>query len=213
MPTIGRGRWSRFSLRGLFIVMTVCCVLLTLWSVYVNPFRRQAESMAALRPVSKSYSVKDFGGPAWHRWLVTKLLGEDSYAIVDDVSLRGLEIDDELMRKLGGLTLLRTLSLEQTQVTDAGLATLDSMRGLRSLSLSYSQITDRGIARLQSLPQLDRLALTGTRITDAAVPDLAKLPAVKILFLRWTDMTDDGAERLRALLPECSVYHEALSKD
>jgi Leucine-rich repeat (LRR) protein len=213
MPTTARNSWKRFSLRGLFVLMSICCIVLGLWTVYVNPFRQQARSISALVRVSANLNIEPADGPAWQRWLVTTLLGADSYVKIEDVQLRGPKIDDQVMGELDGLSQLRSLTLEQTQVTDTGFAVLDSMHGLRVLALSYSQISDRGIARLRSLPQLRELRLTGSRITDAAVPELAKLPAVKVLFLRWTDLTDAGAEELRAALPDCAVYHQALAQD
>ena len=68
--------WTRFSLRGLFILVTVCCLLLGAWSVYVNPFRQQARSVAALEPLQAEVTTSSVDGPGWQRWLVTTMLGD-----------------------------------------------------------------------------------------------------------------------------------------
>lgn len=214
MSTARFTSWKRFSLRGLFVLMSVCCVVLgRLWSAYVNPYRRQAQSIAVLRRLPSDLTINPADGPAWQRWLVTTMLGEDTYVKVEAIALRGPRIDDDVMRELSGLHQLKSLVLEQTQVTDAGLSAVRSMRDLETLSLAYSLVTDRGIAELQSLPKLADLKLTGTQITDATVPELAKLPAAKVFFIRWTRISDVGADQLQAAAPQCAVYHQALSND
>ena len=163
MNTPRNGFWKRFSLRALFVMMTLCCVLLGLWSVFVNPFRRQAESLAALQRLPVEVTTYPARGTAWQRWLVTTMLGEDAFVEVDAIELRGPRIDDAVIKELSGLRRLRSLTLEQTEVTDAGLLVIGSMRQLQALTLTYSLVTDRGINRLKSLPELSTLKLTGTQ--------------------------------------------------
>ena len=66
--------WNRYSLRALFLLTTLCCVLLGLWSVYVEPFRRQARSIAAIQQYAAEVITEEADGPAWQRWLVTTML-------------------------------------------------------------------------------------------------------------------------------------------
>ena len=204
------GFWKRYSLRGLFVAMTLCCVLLGLWSAFVNPFRQQAESLAVLRRLSVEVRTYPAQGAAWQRWLVTTMLGDDAFVEVEGIELRGPRIDDAAIKELSGLRQLRSLTLEQTGVTDAGLSVLKSMHDLQDLTLSYSLVTDRGIEQLKSLPKLATLKLTGTKITDALVPELAKFPALQTLYLRFTRVTDEGVAKLRELAPNCTVFHHAL---
>lgn len=211
MTTAGPSLWKRYSLRALFVVMTLCCVFLGVWSVYVAPFRRQASAMAALEKLPVELDVSAAEGPAWQRWLVTTMLGEDAYVFVAKVELRGPNINDEVAKKLAGLDWLESLALEGTQVTDAGLAVLRLLPHLEDLSLTYSQATDEGLAQLKHLPQLENLKLTGTSISDKGVPALAELPALRTLYIRWTRITDEGAAKIRKLLPQCEVYHHQLA--
>jgi hypothetical protein len=203
--------WKRYSLRGLFVLMTLCCVILGLWSAYVHPFRRQANAIATLERLPVEVGFVSADGPAWQRWLVTTMLGDDAYVIVDKVELRGPNVNDEVVRELAGLDWLSSLSLEQTQVTDVGLGVLRSLHYVQDLSLTYSQVTDGGLEQLKQLPQLRYLKLTGTPITDGAVPTLADLPALQTLFVRWTRITDEGAGKLRELAPTCEVHHHELA--
>ena len=39
---------KRFSLRSLFVLMTACCVFFGVWSVYVDPYRKESRSLAEI---------------------------------------------------------------------------------------------------------------------------------------------------------------------
>jgi hypothetical protein len=202
--------WKRFSLRTMFVLMTLCCLLVGTWSVYVNPYRLQLQSLAAVDRLQGNSAKTGAEGPAWHRWLVTTFLGEDAFMHVTQVDLANRKVDDNDLRSLSGLTHLEKLSLDYTQISDDGAAALRSMPDLKDLSLRYTTFSDRGAAHLAALPALRSVILTGTKMTDAAVDDLAKHAAMKELFIRWTRITNAGADRLRAALPNCAIYFHAL---
>lgn len=205
--------WKRYSLQALFVLMTLCCIVLGLWSVYVSPYRRQAQSIAALERLSTEVTTYPAEGTAFERWLVTTLVGQDAFLRVREVDLRGPAIDDAVVQNLAGLIGLKSLFLEQTHVTDAGLATIRSMSQLESLTLTYSLATGRGVARLKELPHLKYLRLTGTPLTDAVIPNLAAIPSLQALYLRWTGVSDAGAAKFRELAPGCAIFHAVLSDD
>jgi hypothetical protein len=193
----------RYSLRTLFVLMTLCCVLFGTWAAYVKPYRLQMQSLNSAKLPEK--------GPGWHRWLVTTLLGEEAFVRVTEVDLAPKKVNDDALRSLGGLIYLEKLSLDYTPVADAGLATLRSMQNLQHVSLRYTDISDRGAEHLATLPNLRTAFLTGTKITDAGAQSLAKNQGMTELYIRWTQITDDGADRLAAALPECAVHHHALT--
>lgn len=202
--------WKRFSLRTMFVLMTLCCLVVGAWSVYVNPYRLQLQSLAEVDRLQGSSAKGPAEGPAWHRWLVTTFLGQDAFMHVTQVDLTSRQVDDDAFQTLGGLTHLEKLKLDYTQITDDGTAVLRSMPTLQYLSLRYTKVSDRTAAHLAALPALRSVILTGTKITDAAVDDLTKHGDFKELYIRWTAISNDGAERLRAALPNCAVYHHAL---
>jgi hypothetical protein len=206
-------KWKSFSLRTLFVLMTVCCLFIGAWSVYVNPYRRQQQSLAVVHRLQGSVAEKAVASSTWHRWLITSFLGKEAYTHVTMVDLDAHAVDDADLQSLNGLTHLEQLSLDRTQVTDAGLATLRAMPHLQVLSLRYTAVTDRSIPILAAAPELHTLGLTGTKVTDAATDELAKSPSLKTLFIRWTKITNDGASRLSTAMPKCAVFHFALQDE
>ena len=200
----------RFSLRTLFVLMTLCCILFGAWSVYVNPYRLQAQSLAAVNRLQGNSAKLPAEGPAWHRWLVTKFLGDDAFTKVTQVDLAGRQVDDAAFRALTGLKNLETISLDNTQITDASADVFRAMPALATVSLRYTNISDHTAANLAALPRLRSATLTGTKITDAAVDNLAKQTALQELFIRWTKITNEGAARLTAALPKCTINFHAL---
>ena len=202
--------WKRFSLRTLFVLMTLVCLVVGTWSVYVNPYRHQLKSLAAVDRLQGNSAKTRAEGPAWHRWLVTTFLGDDAFVYVTQVDLANRKVADNDLRSLSGLTHLEKLTLDYTQITDDGAATLRSMPALKDLSMRYTGVSDRSAEYLATLPALTNLYLTGTKLSDAAIDNLAKHNAMKELYIRWTKISNDGATRLAAALPNCAVYHHAL---
>ena len=212
---IGQGlkSWKRFSLRSLFVLMTLCCLVFGLWAAYVNPYRLQANALALVNRLQGNAATSPAEGAAWNRWLVTAFLGDDAFVRVTEVDLAGRKVDDDDLRSLAGLILLKKLALDYTSVTDDGIAALRSMRDLEELSLRYTGVSDRGAAHIAALPKLKTMHLTGTELSDAAVDDLAQHDQLAELFIRWTHITSAGADRLAAALPDCAVHHHALMTD
>jgi Leucine rich repeat len=205
------GRWRRFSLRTLFILISICCVLLGLWSVYVNPFRRQAQSRAAAVRLQGDVVVLPAPGPPWFRWIVAAMLGPDEFVQVVKLDLSHRPVDDTALHSLSGLVYLQRLDLDHTQITDAGIPALVSMQDLMSLSLRYDKLSDRSAASLSQLTNLQTLYLTGTQLSDPSIADLGKLTALNELYIRWTQISSPGADRLTKLLPHCAIFHSAFS--
>ena len=146
--------WKRFSLRSLFVLMTLCCIVFGTWSVYVDPYRRQMQSLAVLNRLQGSSKPVADEGPGWQRWLVTKLLGDEAFVRIEAVDLSNQKVADKDLRSLAGLCFLKTLFLDYTQITDDSLETLRSMPGLRNLSLRYTNISDRGVKHICAISNL-----------------------------------------------------------
>jgi len=210
MPTPHVANWTRFSLRSLFILMTAFCLLFGTWAAFVNPFRIQLRSLAVVNRLGGETLAEPADGKNWHRWLVNTMLGDGAFVHIVAVNLSGKNVDDDTLRSLTGLTHLQLLALDYTKISDDGLSSLRAMRDLDSLSLKFNNITDRGVPHLVALPKLRHAMLMGTRISDDGVPNLSRLPEVSDLFIRWTGISNAGADRLRAALPKCKIYHHAL---
>lgn len=206
-------RWKSFSLRSLFVLMTLCCIVVGVWSVHVNPFRVQRQSLAAVYRLNGTAQQESAKGSAFKQWLVTKSLGEDAFVHVTEVDLRGKNVDDAALAELAGLWQLEILKLDGTKITDDGMRILLSMPRLKELHLRHTNLSDRAAATLAALPQLETVYLTGTKMTDASVDELAKRTTMTTAYIRWTQISNEGAARLAAALPHCAVYHHALVQE
>ncbi len=199
--------WRRFSLRGLLLLTTLCCILLGIWSVVIEPFRSQWAAIGAVADLKGTYKTELAEGSPWRRWLVTSVLGDDKFVQVTAVNLERTVAGDDTLALLGGLRELRELNLDRTRVTDKGLASLANLPRLQTLSLRYTQVTDDGLSILASLPEgLRVLALTGTRVTDASVQHFEGR-SIMDLYLRWTDLTPDGARRIEGAMRRGAVHY------
>ncbi len=99
-------------------------------------------------------------------------------------------------------TNLSVLGLGRTRVTDAGLDTVAGFKKLTSLDLSGLLVTDAGVAKVANLPVLEYLCLTGTRVTDAGLRHLGDLSRVTTLNLsNLAGVSDQGLDHLRSLRP------------
>ena len=92
-------------------------------------------------------------GPAWIR----SLLGEDFFAEVVRVRLRGGEVTDTTLEQLDDLNQLQDLDLGGPQITDAALEHLRGMKQLRSLNLAGTQVTCPGLRQIKGLNQLQEV--------------------------------------------------------
>ena len=109
--------WRRFSLRSLFILMTLCCLLFGAWAAYVNPYRHQQRSLAVVNRLQGNTVKAPADGPPWNGWLVTTLLGQDAFMQVTEVELNGKKVTDEELGRLGGLIYLRTNTQKEPDMT------------------------------------------------------------------------------------------------
>ena len=180
-PPKPRRRWFQFSLRTLLIAVTLVAGLLVAWRVYVEPYRRQRETVALIKELGGSYTTEP-SGPSWLRGL----FGDKTFQNIIRISLPGKDRDAEiadLARHLEGLASLRTLDLSLTDVTDAGLAYLNELTILHTLDLSLTDVSDAGLAHLKGL----------TNLQD--------------LYLSLTDVTNAGVKELQMALPNCKIHH------
>lgn len=199
-----------YSLRTLILAMTVVCLLLGAWSIFVNPFRQQANSLALVYRLKGDATVVPSSGPAWQGLLVETMLGDDTFVDVTVVDLSGRAVDDEALAGLRGLKSLTRLNLDRTFITDAGTEAIASFPRLLELSLRFNRLGDPTVQHLAHLNRLHTLYLTSTGVTDESIPHLAKLRGPVDLYIRWTQISAAGADRLRRLLPhDSNVFHDS----
>lgn len=203
-----KGRWRRFSLRGLLVAMTMCCAALGVWTVVVAPYRNQWLAMQTVIDANGTYRTEPARDTAWRRWLVSRLLGAERFVDVVEVDLQRARLDDAAAARLAALRRLRALNLDRSAITDDQLAFLRGLRELETLSVRFTAIGDEGVAALTQHPRLRVLQLSGTRVSDSAAPVLQSLPQLAETYLRWTDFSDAGLDGLAEDMPRCRIFRD-----
>jgi len=145
------------------------------------------------------------------------------------LNFRSAQITGEGLKQLHSLSSLIFLELMYSSVTDAAIRHIQSLTTLKYLNLGHTAITNEGLRHLQSLIQLEELYLWGTNISDIGLRYLQPLTRLRKLSLHRTRISDDGIgfikihsglnsinledtkvseegkQRLRVMLPECSI--------
>jgi hypothetical protein len=121
-------------------------------------------------------------------------------------------VTDAGMRYLGGLRHLRVCVLgcspgHRNQITDAGLSYLAGLRKLETLSVSQTLITDAGLTQLNKLTSLKRLGLSGSQVTDQGLAHLGARKTLQEVVLYGTRVTENGAASLQRALPNAKICY------
>lgn len=183
-------RWLQFSLRMMFVVITVCALLLGLLMWRIG---RREQAIATIEKLGGSVMFgDDTPTPEWLKRVVFPDV------VVVDLSHTSATNDD-LERLAGFLKPLRTLKLDETKITAGALEHLAGLFSLETLSLAGTAVTDADLARLEPLGNLVRLDLRGTGVTDAGLEHVAVLARLEDLDLFDTQVTDAGLQHLRGL--------------
>jgi internalin A len=237
-------RFLRFSVRGLIVVvLAIGCWL----GWIIRSARIQREAAAAIEQARGfcvyEWQYDDLGiypyrRPAWPEWLVDRLgedyfghvvfaqisrvsLEEDEWSDSDqhrldaalarvgylsrvvELNLNNIPVDDAGLTNLKRLTSLKTLRLTQTKVTD--LTFVQTMKQLEELTLNNSSVRDAGLARLRGLNRLRSLELVETNVTDVGLAQLKSLTGLKELYIGDTKVTDAGVKELQQALPNLKI--------
>ena len=115
-----------------------------------------------------------------------------------------VNVGDETIKRVAGMTELEELYLNNTRVTDAGLGHLRGKK-LRVLFLGDLRVSDAGLAHLAEMTTLQRLMLNGTHVTDAGLTHLYGLSNLKDLALEGTKITPEGFAKLQKALPKTKI--------
>lgn len=176
-PTRKRRRWRQFSLRTMFVLLTVAAVFLAMLS---PPLVERGREQAVVRTIEAAggrvsvYDTKYDYVPRFGSSVVSTVLGSRIYQRVSELVLSGSTIKDADLEQFHQLTRLRALSLGGTKVTDAGLPHLKHNANLESLDLSQTLVTDTGLQHLKEFRSLRRLNTAGTQITYEGLEELQK---------------------------------------
>jgi hypothetical protein len=165
-------RWYQFSLRALFVVVTLCAIPCSWLAVKLQEARRRHERV--LRSYAAGNAIIKAGGEIGAGGLPD---GRMSFV----VSFRGKRFTKDCLNPLRDLELTYGVDLAGTLVTDADLDALVGVEGLQELRLEGTTVTDAGLEALSRLENLRILHLEKTHVTDIGVARLqTALPNCKI---------------------------------
>lgn len=220
-PPIKR-RYFRYSVRTLFIVATLLCVLLgtvvrqaRIQRFAVEAILEKGGEVVYLHQDTKSVAP----GPEWLR----EIIGDEYFFRVNRVTFIFEKADDTALAVIGKLTDLKGLAIAEAQITSAGLkhlarltdleslelqdtlvtsddlVNLKGLTYLKSLQLNNTKVTDDSIEHLKELTHLEGLWLVNTQISDAGLVDIRDMISLQMLFLNGTQITDAGLDNLESL--------------
>jgi hypothetical protein len=109
------------------------------------------------------------------------------------------KVNDRWVKRLRGMTHLRTLSLAGTQITDRGMTALADLTQLEYLDLSGTDIGDAGLEQIRGLTKLKSLWLDGTQVSDEGLACLAGMNILTDLDLSHTHVRGAGLKHLAAM--------------
>lgn len=227
-----RRRWFQFSLRTMFVLMTVVGALCGWLGLRIRHGWEQRRAVLAIKELGGSVG---FAAPStwWQRSKrLRDLFGDEVLLDVREVNLNMVPVDDAGLAHIAGFTQLVELRLNSSMVTDAGLAHLSALRDIEFLDLANTSISGSGFRHCGRLTKLEILAVNGTRlndlgasylrdktelrrlyvygtpITDQGILHLQRLRALESLVLTGTQVSDEGLERIRRVLPDTNVYRD-----
>jgi len=208
-----RRRWLQFSLRTLFVVVTVFCVWMGITAKRAKDQRLAVEAIEGsggriiyahepriglVGPVTPR--IPEPPGPEWLR----QLIGKEYFFSVVEVQLIGTSVDDASLMAIKQLTDVKTLWLGSTKVTDAGLVHLEGLTNLQELFLGNTMVIDAGIVHFDGT-----FAPDNSQITDAGLEYLKGLTNLEFLVLLDTQVTGEGVKKLQQALPNCKMNYSA----
>ncbi|XWS27100.1 hypothetical protein CRYUN_Cryun26dG0087400 [Craigia yunnanensis] len=109
-------------------------------------------------------------------------------------------VTDSGLKKLSGLTALKSLNLDARQFTDAGLSALTSFKNLHSLEICGGGLTDAGLKNIKDLASLTLLNLSqNCNLTNKSLELISGLTAVVSLNVSNSHISNDGLPFLKLL--------------
>ena len=164
-------RWYQYSLRTLFIFVTLVCIV---FGLYIGPKHRRHQAVVAIEEAGGD--VQCVNAPDdewWFKRTLREFLPPDWIDEVVRIDLSNRRnADEHVFAVLERFNELKVLRLSGTQITDAGLIHLTGLTGLEELDLRGTQISNAGLVHLKGLSGLYALNLRDTQTTGAGLADL-----------------------------------------
>ena len=115
------------------------------------------------------------------------------------------KISGEGLRYLSEMPQLTTLGVRGAPISSDGLSELKRLRRLEVLDLSRTEVSDDDLVNLKELSGLTQLRLSDCKITDKGLAHLVNMKELSSVQLDSTGVSKEGAKRLKASLPKCTI--------
>jgi len=202
-----RHRWFQFSLRSLFVVMTLFALLLGYTTHRARQQREAVEAITALGGTviydhqfqfDKSISFISSPGSMYFEATGREWLFSNNTEPAGPQWARKW-IGDEYFQDVAAVD-LSWIGWEWEKPTEnINVRLLGKLQGLRWLNLDGRGFTDKDLRHIKQLATLERLFLKDTHVTDEGLTYLKDLTNLQYLSLADTQITDDGLVHLKGL--------------
>ncbi len=164
-------RWLQFSLSTLLAVTALAAGGAMAWRVYLEPYRRQRETMRLIEDLGGSYQTT-----AADKWL-RRLFGDD-FQNITSVDLAVCDDPAQYIEQVASLPALETLTVGGPAFTDEHLRRLQGLATLRQLRLDCAEVSEAELAALRE--KLISVVVYDYRtIFDALLTDILTSPSLQ----------------------------------
>jgi hypothetical protein len=110
---------------------------------------------------------------------------------INTVNVWDTSVSLGLLRDIGSLSELTTLSFRNVRFGDPTLESFRQLKHLTALTIDNSEINDEGFLRLSEMRELETLAVTGIKVSSAGIGFLKVLPHLRTLRLEAVTLDAD----------------------
>jgi hypothetical protein len=188
-----RRRWPRFSLKMLFIMMTVVA---TYFGIGVVRHQREQKAITKIAAAGGTFA---YGRSYFYPFRQVHIVAFERRTFTD------AKLHDVVpqLQDLSGLTFMQFI---RTGITDNGLSDICKLKQLEKLHLWDNKITDAGLPQLKQLTSLTELELRGTLVSDKGLAELQAMIGLRTLTLSVNPPPVSDLERLgEELLAEQAI--------
>ncbi len=203
MDRAPKRRWLTFSLRTLFVAVTLVSAAMGYLVWKARTLREQSQIIADLQSIGHVTFAHEIGrvrpatppGPE----VLRRVFGNYAFSELVQIQIDDERATDDTLARIATLPGTLSLILTSDNITDRGLAHIARMSELSALELESRSVTADGYARLRTV-KLMALIFRGRnnrqRVDDSWILRLADLTRVRYLYLDDTRVTDAGLAEL-----------------
>jgi hypothetical protein len=195
-------RWYQYSLRSLFVLMTLVACACSWYAYEMNEAAKRRVAIDKLIKLGADFSYYDARNPntlgdppEWYS-VLRRIHGDEHLGNPAQVYYYKDRFTDAEMVPLEALTKLEALSMQRLR--------------LKAGRIEETGCFDARLQKLKGLSNLKHLVFVNTRITDAGLEHLNGLARLESLALYDTQVTEEGVKKLQEALPNCEVYHGSM---